>query len=135
VQAHEQRSGRLQPEPLPKQVVDAGERERSEINPLQPWSIDSSLERRGQVAVARTADGREQRERLTGGTSNDEREDARSRAIEPLQIVDGDQDGGSERDSTEGAEGGEADRAGIGRSPNRVLPEERHLERVPLRRW
>ena len=76
----------------------------------------------------------DEQDRRIGQSAQREAERARRRRVEPLEVVDRNDQQLVLRERLQGAADGDAERACVGRAAGRLLEQERDLERAPSRR-
>jgi hypothetical protein len=131
VEAHQRWARHAHPKTQPEKLMESGEGERPEAEPLR-W--EPGLERdRGWLAIGET-DSREHANRLSHQTAEGEGKDSRRGLVEPLGIVDRDEQRAATGERAEDVQEGKPDRPLVWRLPFRLGEEERRLERPPLRR-
>jgi len=109
--------------------VDRAEAEGPDREPEHPRVPQAALERRGGPIGLRRPRGQDHADRLLAEPSEREREHALGLRVEPVGIVDRDEDGPATRERTDRVEEPAGHALG-GRRPARLLPEERHGQRV-----
>src|SRR5262249_18300025 len=107
--SHELRPGQVEPEPLDEQYVERTEAERSEPEPFALTGGEGVLEREGRRILG-DADSCQQANRLDVQPAQRDLERAARSRVEPLSIVDGDQNRPLPCESAERVEHGQADR-------------------------
>ena len=104
--------------------------ERSHLHPLNGLRTERLLESRPLRSVDQ-APGEQQEHACSGEPSERERERARRRGIEPLKIVDRDENGPVVGEQLQRAPSRDPECARIHRICGRLFEEKRHLERAP----
>ena len=129
VQTHQRRSSRRATELRPQDPVERADAERPQRDP-QPVA---RAQRQLNVARPR-AQGDEHRNPLVGQAPGAEADQERGRAIEPLDVVDRDEDGTSLLEEPKRPEEGRRHGALIGRPTSRIPTQQRDVERTQLGR-
>jgi hypothetical protein len=126
----QQPAANAEPEPLEQQQPDRRHAERTDVDPLGPVPLERPLELRRKP--------RELREQEADGLGVDaagrEREHLARRRVEPLEVVDRDDHRRRAGERAQQVEQPERDRVRLGRRTGGHGPQQRDLERQPLRR-
>ena len=115
-------------------MVKRAETEWTNPDPPDALLSEPPLEFENQPLEALAAEREQEADLLTAQTTGHEREREFRRRIEPLHVVDRDDDGGRLCRCAQGSEHGERDRGLIRRSAFGICPPQRNPERAPLRR-
>ena len=123
--------GRAQPR-LDQLVQGAGA-ERADADALDARHAERAVETQRQGAAARRAQRDQESDRAALEPASGELQNARGRAVEPLDVVDGDHERRRRGEPVEHGDDRRRDRALAGERIRRRRSEERDLEGVPLR--
>ncbi len=123
-------AGQLEPDALLEQLVQGSEAQRVEGELGEPVGREgaSQLERGGRVR--RQPQGRQQTDLLLPESMHGDVDDRRRRRVEPLHVVESDEDRAGFRQRLQRVEQGEPDQERFGRRLARLLELQRHLERA-----
>jgi hypothetical protein len=135
VDAEEQRARQREVEPHSDQLVERRDGHRAERQARQSLVAYREGELCRLRLLRRQSHRREQPHRLRLETSGAEREHEGGGGVEPLEVVDGDDERALGRESPHSTKEGGRDCALVGRHTARVLEQERNLESAPLRPW
>jgi hypothetical protein len=129
VQAYEHRPTRRSAQLRSEDAVQRSDAERIELDP----QLLAHTERRFDITRAR-AQGDEEGNPLVLQSARDEADQERARSVEPLDVVDRNNDGTVLRQEPERSEKRRRHGALIGRLRSGLCAQERNVERAPLRR-
>ena len=122
-------AGKIEAEPLGEDAPEGAHAQRLDLEPRKPRRPERRLERRLALRACRE-------EKAHGNAvepARGEGERVGGRAVEPLDVVDRDEDGLPGGERAEGAQEADRDRRAFGRRPRRRRAKQRDLERVQLR--
>ena len=118
-----------QPEPVAQDAADRAEAEWAEFHPLDAVRVERELERRRRPRPA----GEEEADPGALEPSRGKREGGGRGGVEPLDVVERDQDGITRRHRTERVEATDADGVGLGCAIGRHGAQQGDIESVKLR--
>ena len=121
----------LEPQPLLEQVPHGGERQRADGQPLEPLVRERALELDRARKVRSQPQSGQEHDRLVSETPERDLERARRRWVEPLDIVEGDEDRRLLGQGTKNVQHRKPDCVRIGRRLAGLHEQQRHLERPP----
>ena len=124
----QRRAGKAQLDPGSKETVHRAEAERADVEPTDPI-----LDERSRDGLARPARG-EHPDPFVPDPPPREGKDERRRGVEPLEIVNREDERALGRQETQGAEGRDRDGALVGRCSVGTLEEQRDPQGIGLRR-
>ena len=132
MQPQQQRARKAGVEPVAQQLAHRSDGERADLDLLQPSGADGALElgrRRSLVAATRE----QEEDRLLVQAARGEQQQPEGRRIEPLEVVDRDDDGALRGELPQRGQERDRERTQVGLLLA-LLQEKRDRERVPLRR-
>jgi hypothetical protein len=132
--ADELRVRQLEFQPLFEQAVDRSQAEWKKLEPLEPLLGKGSLELERRRRVRGRAQGGQHTDRLVAQAAKGNLEHACRGRVEPLHVVERDEDGPVLSEHPLDVENGEPDRVRIRRVIARLHEPERNLERPPTGR-
>jgi hypothetical protein len=127
VQPRDLRPREIEPEPLLQKLMETAEAERADRQPLQVVEVERQADARP------LSQGREEADPLVAQPPKRELEHASRGRVEPLGVVDGDEDGPMLGERAEHVEKRERDRALIRSFRARLPDEQSAFERTPTR--
>jgi len=133
VHADERGTGKREGEPLVQKTVERAEAQRPQAKLLEALGGERSLHRERRRSGLPCPPGEQDADRKVLQAPDREAENARRRRIEPLNVVDGEDEGAARRQQAKSAREREPDGALVWRERDHLLEEERDLERAPLR--
>ena len=128
------RPGKRQPEVRPEQAVGRAEAERPRPDALEAFA-QGPVEPERQTVCLVCPLRHEQCHWIVAEPAGDEREHVRRRTVQPLHIVDRDEEFALAGKRSQRSEHGDGNHALVGRAPACILEQQGHLESMFLRRW
>ena len=123
--------GQAEPDPVRKDAARRAEAQVADVDAFQRSPLERALEHGHRAG----APSKEERDRLPVEAAGNEGERVGGRAIDPLEVVDGHEQGLARGERAQRVHQRDRDRVRLGRGAGRFRAEERDLESVTLGRW
>ena len=132
VNLREQGTRQRDSEVLVDHAVQRAHLERPDVHVAEAIGAERAPQLDDERALERSPAREQQSDRLAAQASRAVRERGGRRGVEPLRVVDGDEQRRLGRERPQGVERGDADRTPVWRRPLGVLQHQRERERAPL---